>query len=97
MTSESVPHCDLCGGSGSMTWQQPSPGPDGKMILTEVSHPCVQGCSGWWKLPAAEQVDVVEPDTDSTVGNVAQANGYHRTEWSQPFEQERGPGSPSPR
>lgn len=79
-----------------MSWQQPTPGPDGHMILKEMSHSCVGGCSGWWKLPAAEQADVMEPDTDSVVGNVAQANEYHRTEWSQPFTQRHSPTSASP-
>ncbi|WP_170155167.1 hypothetical protein [Lentzea atacamensis] len=77
--------CDLCDGTGTMTWQQPVPGPDGALCLTEVSHPCVQGCSGWFKLPAAEHGAVVDPGAaEVTAGNVAVANANHRTDWSRP-------------
>ena len=55
-------HCDLCDGTGLMTWQQPVPNPDGTLTLTEMSHPCVNGCSGWFKVPAAERGSVVTPD-----------------------------------
>ncbi|TWP53999.1 hypothetical protein FKR81_00020 [Lentzea tibetensis] len=64
-----------------MTWQQPLPGPDGELRLTEMSHPCVNGCSVWWKVPAAERGDVVDSGTGTTEGNVAQANQEHRSEW----------------
>lgn len=78
--------CDLCGGTGSMTWQQPVPGPDGALVLTEMNHPCVNGCSGWFKVPAAEQGIVVGPDLaeQATASNVAHVNLEHRTDWSRP-------------
>lgn len=81
-----VPPCDLCDGTGAMTWQQPVPGPDGALVLTEMNHPCVNGCSGWFKVPAAEQGTVVGPGPveQATAGNVAHANLEHRTEWSRP-------------
>ncbi|MCS7482852.1 hypothetical protein ACFFQW_40935 [Umezawaea endophytica] len=60
-----------------MSWQQPVPGPHDLMVLTEMSHPCVRGCSGWWKLPAAEQAGLVELDGDSAVGNVARVNQHY--------------------
>ncbi|MDX8141436.1 hypothetical protein OG205_09755 [Lentzea sp. NBC_00516] len=79
--------CDLCDGTGLMTWQQPLPGPDGALALTEMNHPCVNGCSGWFKLPAAERGNVVTAGTaERTTGNnVAQANLEHRTEWFRPL------------
>jgi hypothetical protein len=64
--------CDLCGGTGEMVWQQPVPGPDG-YVLRQVSHPCTNGCSGWWKLPAAERSDVIgwttQANTSLTFGH----------------------------
>ncbi|KAA2258603.1 hypothetical protein F0L68_22395 [Solihabitans fulvus] len=42
-----------------MTWQQPIEGPLG-FVLTEMSHPCPRGCSGWWRAPAAEGRQVVD-------------------------------------
>ena len=83
---ERVHPCDLCGGTGAMTWQQPVPGPDGALVLTEMNHPCVNGCSGWFKLPAAEQITVVAsgPADPVTTGNVAHANLEHRSEWFRP-------------
>ena len=62
-----------------MTWQQPVPRPDGAFLLTTMNHPCVNGCAGWFKLPAAERGTVVAPE--ATPGNVAVANQEHRTEW----------------
>ncbi|GAA0256358.1 hypothetical protein GCM10010492_66590 [Saccharothrix mutabilis subsp. mutabilis] len=42
-------------------------------------------CEGWWRLPAAEQGTVVGVAADEQpVGNVAQANLAHRTDWSLP-------------
>jgi len=57
--------CDLCGGTGEMVWQQPEPSPTG-FVLRERSHPCTNGCSGWWRVPAAERPD--------NTGWVVQAN-----------------------
>ncbi len=81
-----VPPCDLCDDTGTMAWQQPVPGPDGALVLTEMNHPCVNGCSGWFKIAAAEQSTVVDPDPADpvTAGNVAHANLEHRTEWFRP-------------
>lgn len=69
-----------------MTWQQPVPGPDGALTLTEMSHPCVNGCSGWYQLPAAESGTVVDPTAtgECAAGNVASVNQEHRTEWFRP-------------
>ncbi|GGM90910.1 hypothetical protein GCM10011609_30060 [Lentzea pudingi] len=58
--------CLLCAGSGTMSWQQPVPGPEG-LVLHEMSHPCPRGCSGWWRLPHGESKGIV-------AGNVARAN-----------------------
>lgn len=90
--------CDLCDGTGTMTWQQPVPGPDGVLTLTEMSHPCVNGCSGWFKLAIAEQGNVISPGTgDSTLpGNVARANSEHRTEWFRPAQLPKDPGAEPP-
>ncbi|ANZ39662.1 hypothetical protein BBK82_30085 [Lentzea guizhouensis] len=74
--------CELCSGTGEMTWMQPVPGPDG-MTMTEMSHPCVNGCSGWYRMPAAETGLVVDEE-GRPAGNVAQANTDHRTDWSRP-------------
>jgi len=84
--------CDLCHGTGTMTWQQPVPGPDGALMLTEMNHPCVNECSGWFRVPAAERGNVIDPGpADSiTVSNVARANSEHRTEWSRPLPSPAG-------
>lgn len=69
-----------------MTWWQPVAGLDGALTMTQMSHPCVNGCSGWFKIPAAELGNVVNPrpgDGPDT-GNVARANLHHRTDWSRP-------------
>ena len=58
--------CLLCAGSGTMSWKQPVPGPEG-LVLHEMSHPCPRGCSGWWKLPYGDSGGIV-------AGNVARAN-----------------------
>lgn len=78
--------CDLCAGTGTMTWQQPTRRGDGTFVLVEHNHPCVNGCSGWYKVPVAEQGDVVvaDPSAADPRGNVARANLEHRTEWSRP-------------
>ncbi|WP_157528218.1 hypothetical protein [Nocardia sp. NRRL S-836] len=34
-----------CSDKGTVAWQQPVPGLDGALVLTEMSHPCVNGCS----------------------------------------------------
>lgn len=51
-----------------MAWMQPLL-ENGTWVLREMSHPCPEGCSGWWKLPAAEQGGVVP-------GLAAEANGH---------------------
>ncbi|WNV82217.1 hypothetical protein [Umezawaea sp. Da 62-37] len=61
-----------------------------------MSHPCVRGCSGWWKAPAAERGIVVDVVTEVTVGNVAHANRIHRTDWSAPLDTTRDAGLASP-
>ena len=78
--------CDLCDDTGTMTWQQPVAGPDGAFVLTEMSHPCVNGCSGWCRLPSAEGGNVIDlaGSPGRTVGNVAEVNQSHRTEWFRP-------------
>lgn len=77
------PECDLCEGTGTMAWQQPVPGPDGRWSLSQVEHPCVNGCSGWWRPPAAERGGMLDPGAGITAGgNVAQVNQQQRTDWS---------------
>jgi hypothetical protein len=79
------PACDLCDGTGQMTWQQPVLGLDGALTLRQMSHPCVSGCSGWRKMPAAELAGVVDADRGSvTIGNVALSNQDHRCDWFLP-------------
>ncbi|MDX8037212.1 hypothetical protein SK803_44065 [Lentzea sp. BCCO 10_0856] len=86
------PECELCDGKGTMTWQQPMAGPDGQWALSQVDHPCVNGCSGWWQLPAAEHGGILDRDTGINAGgNVAQANEQVRTDWSMPPRLRRGP------
>jgi hypothetical protein len=46
-----------------MTWQQPVAGVDGRWSLRQLEHPCVNGCSGWWQLPAAEHGGMLDPST----------------------------------
>ncbi|MEV6236731.1 hypothetical protein [Lentzea sp. NPDC051838] len=84
---DGVDGCELCAGTGTMTWQQPVPGPDGMFRLVEMRHPCVNGCSGWFKVPVAEQGDVLaaESSVPGMCGNVAQVNSEHRTEWFRPL------------
>ncbi|GHH32547.1 hypothetical protein GCM10017774_13620 [Lentzea cavernae] len=77
--------CDLCADTGTITWQQPVPGENGALVLTEMNHPCTNGCSGWYRLPAAESGTVLDPDGDRpAAGNVADANHNHRTERFRP-------------
>jgi hypothetical protein len=79
------PACDLCEDTGEMSWQQPVPGPDGAVVLRQMSHPCVAGCSGWRKLPAAEHTSVIDVGGDApVVGNVALAAQDHRSDWFLP-------------
>ncbi|MCO1577394.1 hypothetical protein M8C13_16675 [Crossiella sp. SN42] len=52
--------CNLCRGTGYFEWTQPEPGPGGSLVLRQLRHPCVHGCSGWWRQPAAERDRVVE-------------------------------------
>ncbi|MGO1056044.1 hypothetical protein [Crossiella sp. CA198] len=52
--------CTLCRGTGYFEWAQPAPGPGGSLELRLLRHPCVHGCSGWWRQPAAERGRVVE-------------------------------------
>lgn len=58
--------CNLCRDTGHFTWQQPVPQPDGT-VFREMSHPCIRGCSGWWRQPAAEMDQVVEGDVPPSV------------------------------
>lgn len=55
-----VPHCSWCRDTGFITWNQPIPQADGSFRFAELSHPCTQGCSGWWRLPAAQRGRIVE-------------------------------------
>jgi hypothetical protein len=65
--------CDLCGGTGVLTWQQPAPTSTG-FVVHEMEHPCPRGCSGWWRMPAAERQDAIP---ESRGGYAAQANEIH--------------------
>lgn len=82
--------CDLCEGTGEITWQQPVAGPGGRWTLTQMSHPCVNGCSGWFRAPSTERGMIVGPG--AAPGNVAGANQAHRTEWFLPAEPRRDIG-----
>lgn len=52
--------CQLCEGTGVMSWKQPAP--DGVLRTLEV--PCPNGCGGHWKHPHAERDRVVEQPDD---------------------------------
>jgi hypothetical protein len=56
--------CPVCHDTGVMRWQQPSLGPNGETVLREMEHPCVNGCEGDWKYPAAETSAVVNSPDD---------------------------------
>jgi hypothetical protein len=47
----------MCQGEGVLRWRQPFP--DG--VLRDLEHPCPNGCGDSWKLPAAEEDQVVDP------------------------------------
>lgn len=64
-----------------MIWTQPQPDGKGGFELLEVSHPRVNGCSGWFKMSAAEGAGLVDPSGTGETGHVAQANAEHRTDW----------------
>jgi len=59
--------CYLCHGSGVMRWTQMCP--DG--VLRELEHPCIHGCSGYWKQPAAEERHVVNLMDAEPISNAA--------------------------
>lgn len=89
--------CDLCADTGSITWQQPVHGENGALVLTEMSHPCVNGCSGWYRLPTAESGNVINPASDGpAAGNVADPNQHYRAHRLVParFESRSGCGRP---
>ncbi|MDX8143160.1 hypothetical protein SK854_13615 [Lentzea sp. BCCO 10_0061] len=86
--------CELCDDTGVMTWLQPVPNADGTLTMKQMNHPCVNGCSGWFKLPVRETSNVVDPSAGdaAALGNVARANLHHRTDWLRPAlpQQDRG-------
>ncbi|SDD94677.1 hypothetical protein [Actinokineospora iranica] len=46
-----------------LRWQQPSTDDTGRLVLTEMEHPCPGGCAPQWRYPAAERDLVVDvPD-----------------------------------
>ncbi|GLZ43499.1 hypothetical protein Acsp05_71230 [Actinokineospora sp. NBRC 105648] len=54
--------CRRCADTGTMSWQQPTPGPDGTMVLRNVTHPCTCQAArdaGVWRHPAAERDRVI--------------------------------------
>lgn len=53
-----VGDCDLCEGSGVMSWQQPYPSGE----LRTIEMDCPNGCGDHWKYPAAERDRVIEQD-----------------------------------
>jgi hypothetical protein len=59
---EPCPHCD---GEGVLRWSQPTPGPDGGVLMREMETPCPNGCGGDWKHPAAEADRVVDTPSDA--------------------------------
>lgn len=59
MSPVDQPTCDLCDDTGYFEWMQMCP--DG--VLRHMSHPCIHGCGGHWRQPAAEDdlvVDVID-------------------------------------
>lgn len=69
--------CPDCEGTGVMRWQQPEPDGSGGMILRDMEHPCIRGCGGHWKQPAAERHLVVDTPSDAPQkiqGQAAAAN-----------------------
>ncbi|CCH33278.1 hypothetical protein ABZ816_18865 [Actinosynnema sp. NPDC047251] len=79
--------CELCDDSGTMSWVQPVQKPDGTFVLIDARHPCTCERSRWWRAPAAERSRVVEVgERPEEIGNVAEANRPHRTDWSRPRE-----------
>lgn len=66
----------MCQGAGVLRWRQPFP--DG--VLRDLEHPCPNGCGDSWKLPAAEQGQVMDPDLGEELpqrrrGRVDEVNG----------------------
>jgi hypothetical protein len=54
-----------------LAWQQPVPTPTG-FVVHEMEHPCPRGCSGWWRMPAAERRHTVNEQQHG--GYAAEAN-----------------------
>lgn len=55
-----------------LTWQQPVPTQTG-FVVREMEHPCPRGCSGWWRMSAAEREDAVS-ERPGAGGFAAEAN-----------------------
>ena len=51
----------MCWGEGVLRWRQPCP--DG--VLRDLEHPCPNGCGPGWRLPSAENCQVIDPGLDS--------------------------------
>jgi hypothetical protein len=49
----------MCQGEGVLRWRQPFP--DG--VLRDLEHPCPNGCGDTWTLPAAEEHQVIAPES----------------------------------
>ncbi|RSN65401.1 hypothetical protein DMH01_03220 [Amycolatopsis sp. WAC 04182] len=68
---KSTSTCELCDGTGVLSWQQPSA--DGRVLRT-IEMDCPNGCSGHWKHPVAEQDRVIE--TESTTMPSTRVRGH---------------------
>lgn len=60
--------CPICHDTGVMRWTQHAAGPNGEPVAREMEHPCVNGCGGVWKQPAAESSNVVDAPDDLPAG-----------------------------
>lgn len=70
--------CRVCSDTGTMRWQQPTPGPDGRPQLHEMTHPCTCAAAqaaGAWRHPAAEDDRILDgPRRDEQPGPLAQGH-----------------------
>ncbi|MFI5609522.1 hypothetical protein [Amycolatopsis sp. NPDC051903] len=57
----STTSCELCSGSGVLSWEQPSAD---LSELRTIEMPCPNGCGDEWHHPAAERDRVIEQTDD---------------------------------
>ena len=66
--------CELCQGTGTMSWQQPTP----SGVLRTIEMPCPNGCGGHWKHPNAERGRAVDQADDRPARVRGQADEANR-------------------